>query len=174
MSFKVFIFFWANFFLWENCLFLRICAEIPTSELFMTTGSTKSNYWTYKVNSDFRSCITSSRLCGRKSNLLCLSISETSDSARFFPAVLASMAFSLSVEEAELFLIQQRISLNSFLKLSFSHPYSKGFEHAVNEIWKRKWKKLLRKTKSCRTWAHACHVTSSINYVDCLRAFNYS
>lgn len=45
------------------------------------------------------------------------------------------MAFSFKFDEDESWcLMQHRISLNSFLKLSLSHPYSKGFEHAVEQF----------------------------------------
>lgn len=78
------------------------------------TFSEKVNIWTgtYSVISDL-------------SSLLCLSISDTSESARFLAAVqFASIALSRIAdgEDNWLFLMQHRISLNSFRKLSLSHP----------------------------------------------------
>lgn len=71
--------------------------------------------------------------------------------------------------------MQHKISLNSFLKLSFNHPYNKGFEQAIKgkrnptsvrkqEVCKAQ-KGIYKKEILLFTRAHPRHVTSSINYV---------
>lgn len=79
---------------------------------------------THIVYSDFISVVVS-MLLGRSSSRLCLSISPTSDKARFWPLKLASIAFSLRAVLARAVFLRRkhfRISLNSLRKLSLSQP----------------------------------------------------